>query len=187
MWEKGDTQEDAIYGDCALTYEGLAATTITGLWHLIGETVGVLVDGAAHPDRVVSSTGTITLTSPASKVQVGYRYPSDGQMLRQDVGAADGTAQGKYQRTHVVNVRVHDTLGMKFGAGFHTAGPGKLTEPTIRTSAVPGDTAVPLFSGDIEVRWEGTYTKDNYVTWRNDSMFPGTILAVMPQLHTQDR
>ena len=187
VWEKGDTQEDAIYGDCALTYEGLAATTITGLWHLIGETVGVLVDGAAHPDCVVSTGGTITLTSSATKVQVGYRYQSDGQMLRQDVGAADGTAQGKYQRTHRVNVRVHDTLGMKFGAGFHTSGPGKLTEKTVRTSAVPGDTMVPLESGDIEISWEGTYTKDNYVTWRNDSMFPGTILAVMPQLHTQDR
>jgi len=186
-WEQGDTQTDAIYGDCALTYDGGAATTVTGLWHLIGETVGVLVDGAAHPDCVVSATGTITLTSPASVVQVGYTYDSDGQMLRQDAGAADGTAQGKYQRTHVVNIRVHDTLGMKFGAGFHTTGPGKLTEYVSRTSAVPGDTAVPLYSGDIEVRWEGSYTKDNYVTWRNSSMFPATILAVMPQLHTQDR
>ena len=154
-WEKDDVQEDAVYGDCALTYDGAAITTVTGLWHLIGETVGVLVDGAAHPSRVVSSTGTITLTAPASKVQVGFTYNSDGQMLRQDVGAADGTAQGKIQRSHRVILRVHDTLGLLTGSGFHTTGPGKLTETTFYRGTTPGDSMVPLFSGDVEIQWKG--------------------------------
>lgn len=186
-WEKDDVQEDAVYGDCALTYDGSPITTVTGLWHLIGETVGVLVDGAAHPSRAVSSTGTITLTAPASKVQVGFTYNSDGQMLRQDVGAADGTAQGKIQRSHRVILRVHDTLGLLTGSGFHTTGPGKLTETTFYRGTTPGDSMVPLFSGDVEIQWEGSYSTANYVTWRFAGMFPGTVLAVMPQLHTQDR
>lgn len=186
-WEKGDLQADAVYGDCALTYDGPAVSTITGLWHVVGETVNVLVDGAAHPERVVSPTGTITLTAPASKVQVGYSYNSDGQMLRQDVGAADGTAQGKLQRTHRVILRVHDTLGLKTGSGFHLTGPGKLTETTFYRGTTPADSMVPLYSGDVEITWEGTYTTANYVTWRFNGMFPGTVLAVMPQLHTQDR
>jgi len=186
-WEKDDVQEDAVYGDCALTYDGSPITTVTGLWHLVGETVGVLVDGAAHPSRVVSSTGTITLTAPASKVQVGFTYNSDGQMLRQDVGAADGTAQGKIQRSHRVILRVHDTLGLLTGSGFHTTGPGKLTETTFYRGTTPGDSMVPLFTGDVEIQWEGSYNTANYVTWRFAGMFPGTVLAVMPQLHTQDR
>jgi hypothetical protein len=136
---------------------------------------------------VVSSTGTITLTAPASKVQVGFTYNSDGQMLRQDVGAADGTAQGKIQRSHRVILRVHDTLGLLTGSGFHTTGPGKLTETTFYRGTTPGDSMVPLFTGDVEIQWEGSYSTANYVTWRFAGMFPGTVLAVMPQLHTQDR
>jgi hypothetical protein len=186
-WEHGDVQEDAIYGDCALTYDGIPALTITGLYHLAGQTVGVLADGAAHPDCVVSATGTITLDAAASVVQVGQRYNSDGQLLRLDVGAADGTAQGKLQRSHRVIVRVHDTLGLKTGANFNTSGRGKLTEYTFRTGANLTDTAVDLQSKDCDVAWDGDYTTENYVCWRFDGMFPGTILAIMPQMHTQDR
>ena len=187
IWEADDVQEDAVYGDCALTYDGVSAGTITGLWHLAGETIKVLVNGAAHTDEVVSATGTITLDAAATVVQVGYGYNSDGQMLRIDAGAADGTAQGKLQRTHRAIFRLHDTLGLKVGTKFTTSGYGKLTEQTFRTSAMDTDEAVPLFSGDKEVAWEGSYTSDNYVCWRFDGMFPGTVEAVMPQLHTQDR
>ena len=187
MWEKGDSQEEAVFADCAATYQGDPVTTVTGLWHLIGETVSVLADGAAHPTRVVSATGTITLDRPASIVQVGYAYNSDGQMLRLDAGAADGTAQGKTQRTHRAIVRLHDTLGLKTGSGFHTTGAGKLTEFNFRTAADAVGQAVPLYTGDVEITWEGTYTSDNYFCFRFDGLFPATILAVMPQLHTQDR
>ncbi len=186
-WEHGDAQEDAVYGDCALTYDGAPVTTITGLWHLIGQTVKVLTDGAAHPDRTVSTSGTITLDNPASVVQVGYGYHSDGQLLRIDAGAADGTAQGKTQRKHNVTLRLHDTLGLKAGETFNTSGRGKLTEVTFRTSATPTDEAVPLFSGDVFIVWDGEYTSEGYVCWRFDGMFPGTVLAIMPQMHTQDR
>ena len=186
-WERGDVQEDAVYGDCAATYDGTPATTITGLWHVLGETVKVLVDGASHPDCVVSQTGTITLNAAASVVQVGYGYNSDGQLLRIDAGAADGTAQGKTQRKHNVTLRLHDTLGLKAGETFNTSGRGKLTEVTFRTSAHLTDQAVPLFSGDTFIVWDGEYTSEGYVCWRFDGMFPGTVLAIMPQMHTQDR
>lgn len=38
--------EDAIYLDSALTYDSTETSTITGLWHLEGETVYALADGA---------------------------------------------------------------------------------------------------------------------------------------------
>jgi len=44
-------------------------TTISGLDHLEGKVVQVLVDGAAHPDRTVAS-GSITLTDTYSEVHV---------------------------------------------------------------------------------------------------------------------
>jgi hypothetical protein len=188
LWEKDvDVQANAIFVDAALTYNGVPTMTLTGLYHLAGETVQILVDGATHPDVVVSATGGVTLVRLASTVQVGYSYNSDGQALRPEAGAADGTSQGKTQRTHRCTFRVHDSEGLFVGANFNTSGPGKLTQVPMRTSAMPTDQAVPLFSGDVPVTWEGDYTLDNYVCWRWSQPLPGTVLALMPGLHTQDR
>lgn len=186
-WARGDTQADAINLDSALTYDGSAATTLTGLHHLAGETVKVWADGAGRPDVTVSATGTITLTGSASVVQVGYGYNSDGQMLRPEAGAADGTAQGKPQRTHRVILRFHDTHGVKTGPSFNTTGRDKLTTLPFRNTTDETGTAVPLFSGDKEVPWDGDWTTENYVCWRMDHAGPGTILAAMPQIQTSDR
>lgn len=180
--ELGDDQADAFYVDCGLTYDGAAADTISGLDHLEGETVKVLADGAAHPDRVVAS-GEITLNAEASVVQIGYGYNSDGQLQRPEAGAADGTAQGKTQRTHRVVVRLHESLGLKVGPTFD-----RLDELIFRRSSDDTGAAVPLFSGDkADFAYDGDYTNANHFCWRFDQPFPGTILSVMPQLHTQDR
>jgi len=188
LWEHGDAQEDAFYVDGGLTYDGAAASALTGLFHLAGETVSVLADGAAHPDVTVSATGTITLNYAASVVQLGYAYHSDGQALRPEAGTAQGTAQGKTQRSHRVFFRLHDTLGLMVGASFNTSGYGKLTSLPFRTSGNAMDTAVPLFTGDKgDFSWEGSYTTENYVCWRVTQPFPATIIAIMPDLDTQER
>jgi hypothetical protein len=187
MFEHGDIQADASYLDSGITGTAAPQTVWRGLGHLIGETVQVLADGGTRPDVVVDSTGKFTLVTNASKVQVGYTYNSDGQMLRLDVGAADGTALAKYQRSHRVAFLFLDTLGIKVGPTFKTSGPGKLTPLVFQTSQMDPILPTPLFTGFTdEFRWEGDYTKDNYVCWRIDQPVPCTILAVMPQLHTQD-
>jgi hypothetical protein len=181
LFEEGDDQEDAFFVDCGATYDGVAATTITGLDHLEGETVKVLADGATHPDRTVAS-GSITLQRSASKVHVGLGYQRRGQTLRVEAGAADGTAQGKTKRIHRVTFRLHNTLGLKYGPSFD-----KLSPLIDRSTADALGQAVPLFSGDRSATFEGGYDTDAYICWQQDDPLPSTILAVMPQLHTQDR
>ena len=187
IWERGDLQTDAFYVDGGLTYDGAATRTIGGLWHLVGATVTILADGATHPSKVVSALGKITLDRDASKVHVGYGYNSDGATLRNDAGGADGTAQGKTQRAHGVTFRLHDTLGLMTGTGFHTTGSGKLTRHPMRQSSDDLGAMVPLFSGDLNVEWEGDYTTENLICWRFDQPLPGTILDVMPRQMTIDR
>ena len=185
LWQQGDPQEDGYFVDGGLTYDGVATTTITGLFHLTGETVQLCVDGATHPDVVVSATGTITLDRAGSTVHVGYAYNSDGACLPFDVGSATGTAQGKTQRMHSVGFRMYDTLGIQVGPSFDN-----LTEITFRTAADPMDEAVPLFTGDkgdADFGWPGDYERGALVCWRFASPLPGTVVAVMPQLVTQDR
>lgn len=181
FWEQGTDQKNAFFVDCGLTYNGAPATTISGFDHLEGETISLWVDGAAHPDKLVTS-GVVTLDRPGSVVHGGEGYDSDGQLLRNNAGSADGTAQGKLQRKQRVTFRLHDTLGLKVGPSFD-----RLYQPTIRTSADRMDTAVPLFSGDLSVHWEGGYSTDDLICWRISQPSPATILAVMPQQVTQDR
>jgi hypothetical protein len=109
----------------------------------------------------------VTLSRSASVVQVGYAYNSDGQSCASDAGAADGTAQGKTQRAHRITFRLHDTLGLKIGPDFDN-----LTPLPFRTSGDATNAAVPLFTGDKAMKWEGDYSTENTPCWRFDGMAP---------------
>ncbi len=156
------------------------SSTISGLSHLEGETVQVLAEGATHPDVVVAS-GAVTLNRKASKAHVGLTYTSNFEMLRIEAGSADGTAQGKFQRVHHLVVRFWQTLGGGLGPDV-----SNLDNIVLREGGDPMDTAVALFSGDYETDWDSEYGNDNHIFIQQTQPLPMTILAVMPQLHTQD-
>lgn len=155
-------------------------TTISGLTHLEGETVSILADGAELPQQAVAS-GAITITE-ATTVQVGLPYNSDGQLLRLEAGAADGTALGKKRRSHRTGLLLHRSLGLKIGMDFNN-----LDEITFRTTSDPMTRAPALYSGILDHRLEADYDYENQIAWRSDSPLPSNILAIMPQLVTQDR
>ena len=159
----------------------LRISTLSGLDHLEGQSVDVLTEGSAHGAKTVSS-GAITLDRTSSKVHVGLGYNSDFETLRPEAGAADGTAQGKLARMHRVILRFFQTGGGKLGPDVDT-----LDTLVFREGGDAMDTAVPLFTGDYEVPWEGDYTADNHIFYRQNQPFPAFIEAVMPQMNTQDR
>jgi hypothetical protein len=180
-YQTGDAQADCFYVDAGATYSGTATTTISGLGYLEGQTVQVLANGAAHPDRVVSS-GSITLQVSATKAQVGLGYTSTLQTNRIEAGAADGTAQGKMKRINKCVIRFLNTLGAK-------AGPDASSLDTIefRSPSALMDQAPPLFTGDKLIEWPSGYDFDGYVMVQQAQPLPMTVVAVMPQLHTFDR
>lgn len=179
--EVGDDIKDAFYLDCGLTYEGVAATTISGLSHLEGETVDILADGATHPQRTVSS-GSVTLQRAASKVQIGYACPAVLQTMRINAGAADGTAQGKTKRITKANFRFYETVGAKIGADENN-----LDEIQFRSPSNAMDTALQPFTGDKLEAWPNGYDVDGYIMVKQDKPLPMTVVAIHPQVDTQDR
>jgi hypothetical protein len=192
--EQGDPREGALLVDSARTYTGSPTFTITGLHHLVGETVQLLVDGAAHPDVEVSEHGTIELNYAASLVHVGYKYNSDGVTIPYDVGAEDGTALGKIQRIHGVAFMLYETLGLEVGhldatalranQAFH---PSRLYDIPFRTAADPMGLPPPLFTGiKSDFSWDGDYSMRSMICWRFSTTQPGEVLAILPKLHTQD-
>jgi hypothetical protein len=181
-WTSDDDAEDRFYVDSGLTYDGAPATTISGLSHLVGATVDVLVDGAAHPQRTVNGSGQITLLRAASVVQAGLPCPAKLRLLRQNAGAADGTAQGKVKRIHKATIRFLDTLGGKVGPDDST-----LDDIPFRMSGDDMNEPPPAFTGDKpDIPWPDGYSTDGYLMYVNDQPLPATVVAVMPKLVTQD-
>lgn len=156
-------------------------SSISGLFHLEGQTVAVLGDGAVQPDKVVTN-GIVTLSEVAATVHIGFNYNSDAQMLRIDAGAADGTAQGKTRRIHRMGMLLHRSLGLQIGRDFDN-----LTQITFRHTSDPLTRPPSLFSGIISETVDMNYDYENQFCWRQSQPLPSTVLSVMPQMHTQDR
>jgi hypothetical protein len=174
----GDDQADAFYVDSGLTYSGAAASTITGLDHLEGETVQILADGARQPDKVVAG-GEITLTRAASKVHVGLQYVSRLVPMRIEAGGNAGTAQGKMKRIHAIVLRFIDTLGGKVGMYRRT-----LDDLSLRTPATPMGTPEPIASGDYPMEFPGDYDREALIEIVQDAPLPMTVAAIIPELRT---
>jgi hypothetical protein len=78
-----------FFVDCGLRYVGSPISTVSGLDHLIGETVDVFADGAYIGEKVVSSGGTILLDNAASIIAVGLHYNSDLKTVRPEGGSRE--------------------------------------------------------------------------------------------------
>jgi len=151
-----------------------AIASISGLDHLEGETVSVLANGSVYPDQAVAS-GAITSLDPAvSKAKVGLGYTTTIRTLRSDVGAEDGTAQGKIKRVFEVIVRLINTLGVKIGKDA-----SNLDEVKFRGGDDPMDSAPPLFNGDKVIKTNTGWDREGQITIVQDQPLPLTVSAVI--------
>ncbi len=155
--------------------------TITGLNWLNGDTVGILADGGIHRDLVVQS-GSITLDYRAAKVQIGYRFNSDGQSLRQDGGSAQGSAIGETSRMHRVAAQFHNVGEFQMGATFTDL----MTVQLIQADNQQADQRMPLFTGIVRDGIGSTPDFDGWVCWRQNSMLPGMIQSLTYFQEVQD-
>ena len=165
--------------DSGLAYSGSSTTTLSGLSHLEGQTVKVIVDGATHPDRVVSS-GSISLERSATTAKVGLGFISTLQTMRLDEGFR-GTDQTKTKRIYDVTVRFFETVGAKVGPNETN-----LDEIPFRDSSASMTAPVPLFTGDKETEFPSDYGTDGFVLVKQEQALPMTILALYPRLETHD-
>ena len=173
-------QRDAFYVDSGLTYDGAPTGTVAGLDHLKGETVNILADGAVHTDAVVTG-GAVSLAAPASKVQVGLAYAHTLQGLKINAGAQAGTAVGQTKRIHAVTLVLLDSINTKIG-------PDRQNLSTVEFREVRNamDTAVPLFTGEKYIELAGDYDLDARFMIRDDTPGPFVLLAVAPELKTNE-
>ena len=167
--------------DSHLTYDGSATTTLSGLSHLEGQTVSILADGSAHPDKTVSS-GAITLDRSVTKAVVGLAYNSVLQTMRIEGGAAEGTSQGKTKRISKVVLRLFETVGVKVGPSL-----SNLEAIPFRTTSSPmGSPVETLLAGDKEIEFNDDFNSDGFIFVKQDQPLPCSVLAIYPTLVTSD-
>ena len=172
-----DVKEDMVYLDSSATYDGAATTTISGLWHLRGEVVGVLGDGVRQLNRTVSDTGTITIDS-ASKVHIGYRITSKLKSLPIEASPQEGRSQGIIKRINKVFVRVYRSLG-----GGLQVNQSDLDDIIYRG----GDQLSPqidpdLYTGLVEVQAPGGWDREVQIYIEHDDPYPITILGLLAEM-----
>jgi hypothetical protein len=151
----------------------LTVTQVTNLWHLVGETVAVLADGAVFPQATVSAAGTITLEQPASVVHVGRPYNSDLKTLPL-VAEMQAFGVGGMKNVGRLYVRVDKSSGLSAGPSFSKLKPFKQ-----RTDEVYGTPPRPI-TGMMRVLLTPDWSADAAVCIRQSDPLPVTVVALVP-------
>ena len=176
----GSVATGAFFVDSGLSYSGSGTTSLAGLYHLHGQTVSVLANGATHTDETVASGG-ISLNVSATSAAIGLGFTSRLKTLRLESGSVDGTSQGKLKRIHEITLRLHETVGVEVGSSVDN-----MDRIPFRDSSMSMDTAVSLFTGDKEIEFRGGFEEDDQIVIQQTQPLPLTLLAIYPRMNTFD-
>ena len=120
-------------------------TTITGLTHLIGQTVNVMSDGAGHPQLLVDDDGEVVLNKTASLVHIGLPIVSFLQTMPIVDTLGEKDSRSGFMQLHKVFLLVDRSLGGAIGTQA-----GSFNVFTYRTAADKMGEALPLFTGFLD-------------------------------------
>jgi hypothetical protein len=159
----------------------LTDQTITGLDHLEGETVGVITDGAVHPDATVTD-GAITLDYPARYAIIGLRYVGLVRTLDTEIAGIPGTAIGRRKTVENLFVKLQHTMGGRFGTqGFYEDQSAELLFRREGNSFF--DRPPALYSGLKEIpKMKDGYSNEKRFYFLQDQPLPMTVLAIVPSV-----
>ena len=154
-------------------YVRKAVQTISGLWHLEGETVTTLCDGNVVEDLVVTN-GAITLPRRFSRVHIGLSYISELETL--DIEVPQGTTQGKNKSIGRLLIRFQEARGAFYGPSFEAK---KMIEMKDRQFENYDRPTEPR-RGFKEVYMEPDWNNHGRVCLRQSNPLPMTILGIGP-------
>ena len=169
--------------DAGLSYSGSATTSLSGLEHLIGETVTGLCNGVVLTPTVVSATGTVTVPAGTTTAVIGLPYTSTLQTLILDMG--EPTVIGRLKKLIAVTVRCADTLGIKFGRLLTSLVSMKDFSGSVNAQGVTVSNA--LVTTDARQQIDPLFDQDGQYYIVQDQPLPVTVLGVVPEIKVEDR
>lgn len=167
------TLADSFFVDAGSSYSGAAATVISGLTHLAGETVAILADGGVEPQQVVTAGGQITLSAAASKVHVGLPYDSDAQGMPLASEAVQALGQGTIKNINKAWLSVYQSSSIKVGPTF-----SKLREYAQRLVTTDWGVPPPLVTDVVPVALDPKWGQSGQWCLRQSDPLPITLRAI---------
>jgi len=163
---------EEFYLDSAVS--GVAADgLITGLWHLEGQSVRVVVHDAVIGDFTVSG-GQLQLDADLrGPCVVGLPYRGILKSMRMDTTLNNGATQGRRRRITEVTMRFNGTQGCKFGRSLDA-----LNEIPFRQFEDDPLAGSPRFTGEKLVNWPAGYSGDATIFVVQDQPLPCTLLGL---------
>jgi hypothetical protein len=178
----GTDIKDAFFVDCGITFESATpTTTVTGLGHLIGETVAILADGIVQASKVVEDVngdGQITLDTEARKVQVGLLFKSKLEPLKPVIHTRMGSSAASIASVAEVGISFLNSAGVKFGASDDNLFDINFSdERWVNLSDIEG-----LFTGTVVVSRDGGFSLETPLIISTDSPLPCVIRCLVPKM-----
>ncbi len=158
--------------------------TFQGFDHLIGASVDIVADFAAHPQRTVSDTGVISLQLPATNVIAGLPYTPELELLHPEPFAGDSTRVQQF-RPRNINILVQDTIGTEVVFQDEDGNEERVETIPARKFGQPMDAAVPPFTGALELAGNGWVTPFNLIV-RQSIPMPITVLSIILEFQVDD-
>lgn len=181
-----------LAGDWTLASQ---VTTVSGLTHLIGQTVVGIADGIPVSARVVSSSGSVTLDRAASDIRLGLGYTAQLQSVYLDAGTP--TIQGRRKAIPAATVRLEASAACQMGANetdsstlspvatfsTWTMPPAKRApEAQAGYTTVSGGVVYPLYTGDQWAEIKAEWQKQGQVAVQQTLPVPLNVLALIPDV-----
>lgn len=174
--------DDTLHLDSALSGEVASPASVwSGLDHLEGETISVVADGAVTENIVVQG-GSVTLSEPASQVQIGLPYTHVVEPLPPNESGNIGAGRKIRLIEGIFRVQNTASLRLDVGRGLRDIPLKDFGEGNIL------DTPNPSVSGDIRVRSLGWQKDGTTPLWRieQSSPLPFTLLSVANEIKVND-
>jgi hypothetical protein len=173
-------KSNMVFTDASLTYNGSPITVVTGINHLIGQSVNVLGDGKFIGTFTVDNSGNVTFppnVDACSIITVGLPYTSIVGTLRTEGGGDKGTAQGKIKRSTKYIVRLYNSLGFEVSSDNVN-----WNYKSVRDTSQVVNQSPDLVTGDIKDFSFDDYTFNGQIYFRQSKPYPLSILAVMLEM-----
>lgn len=152
-------------------------TSVDGLWHLEGQTIKILADGNVVPDQTVTN-GAVSLPAGATRIIAGIGMSPVAQTLPPTT--SEGVIEDKKKRIVGVNMRLHDSRGVKAGSSLTNLQPIKE-----RTDEPYGE-PTRLQNGMKPYTLGGSYDREGQMYIVVEDPLPATILGFITNLDVGD-
>lgn len=155
-------------------YWGISVTSISGLDHLIGQDVQVVIDG--YESNITKlTTGSITLDSPSYRIVAGLPYQSYITTMPMEAGSQNGTAVGKRKRISEMAIRVWNSIGVRVGRDLDHL------YDTIYEQQEPYTGVIP------NIKYNQGWVWDANITVEQSHPYPMNILSIAPLVTEVDK